>query len=70
MDLEKGSKLEVRASEEDVKRYIAGEIYRLPICIQRDSSLQDMVKDKIVEATDGMYALLLDFSKQHKLTDS
>jgi len=46
--------LEVQASEEDVKRFVAGQIYRLPKCIQRDTALQDMVYTKIVEAVDGM----------------
>lgn len=48
-------RLEVQASDEDVKRFVAGQIYRLPKCIQRDYALQDMVQKKIVEAVDGMY---------------
>lgn len=47
-------KLEVRASDKDVRRYIAGQIHRLPKCIQRDPALQDIVQDKIVEAVEGM----------------
>lgn len=46
--------LEVRASEEDVGRYIQGQIHRLPSCIQRDEDLQCVVRDKITEAVDGM----------------
>lgn len=46
--------LEVRASDEDVKRFVAGQTYRLPRCIKRDDKLQDMVQDKIVQAVDGM----------------
>lgn len=49
-------RLEVQASKEDVKRFVAGQKYRLPKCIQRDPALQDIVQDKIVEAVDGMYA--------------
>ncbi|KAF2182128.1 hypothetical protein K469DRAFT_586866 [Zopfia rhizophila CBS 207.26] len=49
--------LEVQASEEDVKHFVAGQTYRLPRCIQRDPALQDMVQDKIVEAVDGMFLL-------------
>lgn len=48
------AKLEVRASEEDVKQFVVGQTYRLPKCIQRDDALQDMVQDKIVQAVDGM----------------
>jgi Cdc6-like AAA superfamily ATPase len=50
-------KLEVQASKADVKRFVAGQLYRLPRCIQRDPALQEMVQEKIVEAVDGMYAL-------------
>jgi hypothetical protein len=46
--------LEVRASEEDVKRYVAGQIPRLPKCIRRDDELTLTVQSKIVEAVDGM----------------
>ena len=47
-------RLEVQASEEDVKRFVAGQIYRLPRCIQRDPALQNLVQEKIVDAVDGM----------------
>ena len=50
-----GLKLEVQASEEDVKRFVAGQICRLPRCIQRDPALQEVAQKKIVEAVDGMY---------------
>jgi hypothetical protein len=46
--------LEVRASEEDVRRFVAGQIYRLPNCIQRDPALHGMVQNKVAEAVDGM----------------
>lgn len=47
-------RLKVRASEEDVKHFVAGQIYRLPRCIQRDPALQDLLQKKIVAAVDGM----------------
>jgi Cdc6-like AAA superfamily ATPase len=47
-------RLEVQASREDVKRFVAGQIYRLPACIQRDAKLQELVQERIVEAVDGM----------------
>jgi hypothetical protein len=47
-------KLEVRASEEDVKRFVAGQIRRLPNCIRRDDELTRAVQSKICEAIDGM----------------
>jgi len=46
--------LEIQASEEDVKRFIAGQIYRLPKCIQRDTALQNLIQEKILAAVDGM----------------
>jgi hypothetical protein len=47
-------RLEVEASDEDVKQFVAGQIHRLPACIQRDVALQDLVQKRIVEAVDGM----------------
>jgi hypothetical protein len=46
--------LEVRASEEDVKRFVAGQLPRLPSCIRRDDELIRTVQSKIVEAINGM----------------
>ncbi|MCJ1468876.1 hypothetical protein MMC07_007506 [Pseudocyphellaria aurata] len=50
-------KLEIRASNADVKRFVAGQTYRLPKCIQRDNELQEMVQEKIMQAMDGMFLL-------------
>jgi Cdc6-like AAA superfamily ATPase len=47
--------LAVRASEEDVRRFVVGQIPRLPNCIRRDEELRDAVETKVVEAVDGMY---------------
>ena len=46
--------VEVRASNGDVRRYVVGKIDRLARCVQRDSNLQELVQDKVVEAVDGM----------------
>ncbi|KAF1962050.1 ankyrin [Byssothecium circinans] len=50
-------KLEVRADDADVKRFVAGQIRRLPGCVRRDETLQELVQNKIVEAVDGMFLL-------------
>ncbi|KAF2463616.1 ankyrin, partial [Lindgomyces ingoldianus] len=50
-------RLEVRASNEDVRRFVAGQIYRLPKCIQRNPALQKMIEEKIPETVDGMFLL-------------
>ncbi|OBT85043.1 hypothetical protein VE02_07148 [Pseudogymnoascus sp. 03VT05] len=49
--------LEIRASEADVKRYVTGQLHRLPMCIQRDPELQGETQDGIVLAVDGMFLL-------------
>jgi hypothetical protein len=46
--------LEVRASEEDARRFVAGQIPRLPNCIRRDDELRRTVENEIVKAVDGM----------------
>jgi Cdc6-like AAA superfamily ATPase len=48
------SRLEVEASDEDVKQFVISQIHRLPACVQRDVALQHLVQEKIVEAVDGM----------------
>ena len=48
--------LEIRASDEDIKRYVAAQIDDLPRCIRDDSSLFSQVQNKITEAVNGMYA--------------
>jgi ankyrin repeat protein len=58
-ELPAAMKLEIQASDEDVRRYVAGQTHRLPRCIQRDPALQAMMQDKFVEAVDGMYAICL-----------
>ncbi|KAF2629421.1 hypothetical protein BU25DRAFT_389615 [Macroventuria anomochaeta] len=56
-DFEGALRLEVQASREDVKRFVAGQIYRLPTCIQGSDALQEMVQEKIADAVDGMFLL-------------
>jgi len=46
--------LEVHASEADVRRFVAGQMPRLPNCIRRDDELKRIVQNKIVKAVDGM----------------
>jgi hypothetical protein len=43
--------LEVRASEEDVRRFVAGQMSRLP---KYDEQLKHAIEDRIVETVDGM----------------
>jgi Cdc6-like AAA superfamily ATPase len=46
--------IEVRAHDEDVTRFVTGQMDRLPRCIQRDAELQKLVQEKITGAIDGM----------------
>ncbi|KFZ16979.1 hypothetical protein V502_04810, partial [Pseudogymnoascus sp. VKM F-4520 (FW-2644)] len=49
--------LEIRASDADVTRFVAGHIRRLPKCVRRDPELQAEIQDGIVQAVDGMFLL-------------
>jgi hypothetical protein len=46
--------LEVRASKEDVRRFVTGRMPSLPNCVQRGDELKRAIQNKIVEAVDGM----------------
>ena len=47
--------LEIRASSEDVERYLEGHIEQLPTFVQRNRELQEEIKTGISAAVDGMY---------------
>jgi hypothetical protein len=47
--------LQIRASEDDVRRYLDSHILHLPSVIQRSPDLQEEVKIEILKAVDGMY---------------
>ncbi|KAL5374684.1 hypothetical protein DPSP01_011775 [Paraphaeosphaeria sporulosa] len=57
VEFKQTERLEVRASNEDVRRFVVGQMYRLPKCIQRDRTLQKMVEEEIPERVDGMFLL-------------
>jgi hypothetical protein len=52
---ERASILEIRANPEDVRKYLAGQMFRLPGFVRRDVCLQEEIEHAIVEAVDGMY---------------
>jgi len=54
-EFEGSTRLEIRASEEDVRRYIDGHVLQLPGFITRRLELQEEIKATIVKAVDGMY---------------
>ncbi|KAI4638130.1 hypothetical protein J4E93_010439 [Alternaria ventricosa] len=46
--------LEVRASSDDVRKYVVGNLNNMPQSVQRNVELQELIKLKIVESVDGM----------------
>jgi hypothetical protein len=46
--------LEIRASSEDVERYLEDHMELLPSFVRRDRPLQEEIKAGILEAVDGM----------------
>ncbi|KAH7113480.1 hypothetical protein B0J13DRAFT_533856 [Dactylonectria estremocensis] len=49
--------LEIRASEQDVRRYVAGHMSHLPSFVRRCPDLQEEIKTATVKAVDGMFLL-------------
>lgn len=47
-------KLEIRANEEDLSRYLDHHLQRLPSFVSRNKELQNDIKTTIVRAVDGM----------------
>jgi hypothetical protein len=47
--------LEIRASQQDVRRYVGGHMSHLPSFVGRSPVLQEEIKAEIVKAVDGMY---------------
>ena len=55
MDVFKGSKsIEIRASKEDVQRYVEGHIEQLRAFVKKNKLLQDEIKSSISDIVDGM----------------
>jgi Cdc6-like AAA superfamily ATPase len=58
IDQFKGSRLlEIRASTDDVERYLEGRIGQLPFFVQQNQRLREEIKTGISEAADGMFVL-------------
>jgi Cdc6-like AAA superfamily ATPase len=47
--------LDIRASGEDVQRYLDGHMSQPPTCVSRNCALQEKIKAEIIKAVDGMY---------------
>jgi Cdc6-like AAA superfamily ATPase len=55
----RNTRMEIRASDHDLNRYIDENLTRLPTFVLRNADLQKEVKSSIIGAVDGMYALLI-----------
>ncbi|KAE9374873.1 hypothetical protein N431DRAFT_288115, partial [Stipitochalara longipes BDJ] len=51
--------LEIRASDDDLRRYLDGQMTRLPMpkCVLKSPDLQEKIKNVIVKTVDGMFLL-------------
>lgn len=49
-----GLRLDIRASNQDVQRYLDGHMSQLPGCVLRNLDIQDEIKTNIMKAVDGM----------------
>ena len=54
--------LEIRASPEDVRKYVYGHMTQLTNCVRTNVGLQESIASSIVAAVDGMYANFLDYT--------
>ncbi|KFZ00163.1 hypothetical protein V500_01159 [Pseudogymnoascus sp. VKM F-4518 (FW-2643)] len=50
-------RLEIRASDHDVQRYLDGHMSELSTCVLRNSELQGEIKTAIIKAVNGMFLL-------------
>ncbi|KAF4631610.1 hypothetical protein G7Y89_g6521 [Cudoniella acicularis] len=50
-------RLEIRASDYNVQRYLDSHMLQLPRCVLRSSELQGEIKAEIIKATNGMFLL-------------
>ncbi|KAH7168136.1 hypothetical protein DER46DRAFT_574995 [Fusarium sp. MPI-SDFR-AT-0072] len=53
----KAVSLKIRASEPDVRRYLAGRMSQLPVFVQNKPELQEEIKTRILESVQGMFLL-------------
>lgn len=56
-DFKGAIRLDIKASEVDVQKYLRGQFHRLSSCVIRSISLQESIERAIVNAADGMYVL-------------
>lgn len=60
-DFEGSLRLEVHANEEDVRRYLESQMFRLPDYIAQSLELQEKIKRNIINAADGTYVIHFEY---------
>jgi NACHT domain len=55
-EFKKAARLEIRATDKDIKSYVDGRIREQPEFIREDSTLRSAILDTIIQKADGMYA--------------
>jgi hypothetical protein len=66
----RSTKLEIRASDDDLQTYLHGHMLRLPSFVSHSVDLQNEVKTAIIKAVDGMYVPLHTHKKLIDLADA
>ena len=56
--------LEIRASEQDVRRYVEGRMLHLPSFVGRNAGLQEEVKTRVVQSVKGMHVATILYINQ------
>lgn len=57
-EFETDTALKIRAHEEDVRRYVCGQVGRLAKCVSSRPALEQLIISSITDAVDGMYVAL------------
>ncbi|KAF1815392.1 hypothetical protein P152DRAFT_381459, partial [Eremomyces bilateralis CBS 781.70] len=55
--LKASKKLEIRANEHDIRKYVISQFKELPDFVQDDEELQELIVTRIIVAADGMFLL-------------
>ncbi len=58
--------LEIRATKEDVQRYLDGHMSRLPRCVSQNHILQGEIASGTIKAVDGMYMHYFSLPAKHR----
>jgi len=51
----RSARLEIRASDDDLRKYLDAHMLKLPSFVSRNLDLQEEIKSAIIKAVDGMY---------------